>query len=67
MLDPTDPSDRLLAPDDLHKRWGVSKGTAANWRSAGKGPRFIKLGNGIVRYRLSDVIAFEDAGLVSSN
>ena len=33
---------------------GLAKGTLQNWRYAGKGPRFVKLG-GTVRYRASDL------------
>jgi len=45
--------DRTLAT-----RWGCSPKTLRNQRSLGKGCRFTRLGR-LVRYRLSDVLAFE--------
>lgn len=45
--------DRALAA-----RWGCSPKTLRNQRSLGKGCRFTRLGR-LVRYRLSDVLAFE--------
>lgn len=51
----------LLLPQELAARWRMHRGSLANLRSAGTGPAFVKLG-AAVRYRLSDVIAFEDAG-----
>lgn len=32
-----------------------SEKTLANWRSQGKGPRFVKLGGGRIRYDWADV------------
>jgi predicted DNA-binding transcriptional regulator AlpA len=37
-----------------------SEKTLANWRSAGKGPVYVKLGGGRVRYRWSAVNAWLD-------
>lgn len=54
-----------LTPDDLAKRTGLSKGTLANWRYLGCGPKFRKCQSrpGAKRcrvyYLLSDVIAWE--------
>ncbi len=45
---------------DLSDRWRISKKTLANWRSAGLGPLHIKL-NGAVRYRLTDILAYEQS------
>lgn len=36
-----------------------SEKTLANWRSAGKGPKFVKVG-GLVRYRWPEVNAWLD-------
>jgi excisionase family DNA binding protein len=41
-------------------RLGVSRSTLQSWRSAGRGPRFIKLGR-LIRYRSSDVDAYLQA------
>lgn len=54
-----------LTTAELAKRWGMNPGTLRNWRSEGKGPRFVTLGrkrkgkNPPVRYRLSDVVEYE--------
>lgn len=53
-----DETDPLMPPKKTASIIGVSPGTLANWRVAGKGPRYIKLGDSRtspVRYRLSDV------------
>jgi len=39
--------------------------TLRNWRVRGEGPKFLKIGR-LVRYRLSDVLAWEEASLRSS-
>ncbi|NTE96734.1 helix-turn-helix transcriptional regulator [Agrobacterium tumefaciens] len=55
----------LLTDADLAKRWGVSAKTIKRWRSEGKTPESLKIGRrgGFgqgVRYRIEDVIAFEE-------
>lgn len=49
-----------LRPADLAERWAIPTKTLANWRSAGKGPAYIKVG-GTVRYTLADVELHEAA------
>ena len=51
----------FLTPAQLAERWGgaVTVGTLANWRANSKGPKFTKFGSR-VRYRLSDVLAYEE-------
>ena len=39
---------------------GLSRGTLANWRAEGRGPRYIKSGKQIL-YRVSDLEAWLDA------
>ncbi|MEQ9811521.1 MAG: helix-turn-helix domain-containing protein [Azospirillaceae bacterium] len=51
--------ETLLRQIDLARRWMLSERTLERWRSQGEGPHHIKIG-GCVRYRLSDVIAFEE-------
>ncbi len=56
----------LLTEPDLARRWGVTTRTIKRWRAAGKTPPSLPIGHkgGMgqgVRYRLDDVIAFEDA------
>lgn len=55
----TDPNESVfLTERDLATRWRWSVASLANQRSRGAGPRYLKIGAS-VRYRLSDVIAFE--------
>lgn len=51
--------NHLLTTADLAERWIMSEGTLENWRQRGLGPTFVKL-EGTVRYRLSDVQAYEN-------
>lgn len=56
----------LLTEPALAKRWGVSTRTIKRWRAEGKTPPSLPIGHKGgkgqgVRYRLDDVIAFEDA------
>ena len=70
MMRRSDPIDRtgrendLLTDAQLAVRWQLSRGTLANQRSQGRGPAYLKLA-GRVRYRLSDIEAYEQAGFVS--
>ncbi len=52
--------NELLTADELAKRWRgqIKKGTLANWRSQGKGPRFIKMA-GVILYPLEKVKEYE--------
>ena len=55
--------DKFLTAEELAERWHMNPGTLANWRIAGKGPKYLKLGNGQahkVLYRLSDIIDYEN-------
>ena len=54
----------LLTDAQLAVRWQLSRGTLANQRSQGRGPAYLKLA-GRVRYRRSDIEAYEEAGFVS--
>src|SRR5512132_2193160 len=54
----------LLTDAQLAVRWQLSRGTLANQRSQGRGPAYLKLA-GRVRYRLSDIEAYEQAGFVT--
>lgn len=50
-------SDLLWTSAEAAEATGVSEKTLTNWRSLGKGPRFLKPGGprGPVRYRPADV------------
>ena len=45
---------------------GVRVKTLRNWRVQGVGPRFVRTGRKLVRYRLSDVLAWQEANLRGS-
>jgi hypothetical protein len=45
---------RLLGPADVSSMLGVPVATLANWRCAGKGPPYLRVGRH-VRYRREDL------------
>ena len=52
----------LLTPEQLSQRWSVAIGTLTNWRTAGKGPAWVKLGTGkrgAVRYPMAAILEWE--------
>ncbi|WP_159941830.1 MULTISPECIES: AlpA family transcriptional regulator [unclassified Nocardiopsis] len=51
--------DKHLSPEELAAREGVPVATVYQWNHRGVGPRFMKIGRH-VRYRLRDVIVWED-------
>ena len=64
-------TSRLLTPEELAERWDYTVETLANWRSDNRGPRFVKMAEkgtskAGVRYRLSDVEAYEANHLVGT-
>ncbi len=53
--------DRLLTPAQAAERLGIRTETLKNYRkrtSPTTGPKFIRLNDRMVRYRLSDLVAF---------
>jgi predicted DNA-binding transcriptional regulator AlpA len=52
--------EQYLSVDDLAERYGVAVQTVYHWNHRRSGPRYIKVGR-LPRYRLSDVIAWEDS------
>lgn len=54
----------FLSDIDLAERWRCSPKTLRNQRSLGLGCPFVRLGR-IVRYRLSDVAAYEASAAVT--
>ena len=53
-----------LTSKQFAERIGISSESLDIWRCQGKGPTYVKLGPGkksAVRYRLSDVIAWENS------
>lgn len=53
-------TEKLLSPGDLAEREGVPLKTIYAWNYVGSGPRYLRVGR-FVRYRLADVVAWEDA------
>jgi hypothetical protein len=51
-----------LQRPDLSKRWKVPEATLSQWASQKRGPKYARFGRH-VRYRLSDVIDWENAQL----
>ena len=49
----------LLTTGQVARRWQVSVGHLQNLRSHGRGPTFIRLGRGGIRYRLDDIRDYE--------
>lgn len=45
----------LLTPEQTAERLGVTVGTLANWRTAGDGPPYVKMGSKLVRYPEDDL------------
>lgn len=54
-----------VSPEEAAARLGVEPSTLANWRWAGRGPLYVKIG-GRVRYRLLDIAEFLDSQTRSS-
>lgn len=58
--------DRLMSIKELMERWEVSRRTLEIWRKEAKGPQPIDIG-GKFKYRLSEVIAYENQNRVDQN
>ena len=51
--------DRLLTPSQAADRLGLTRETLKKYRKSGSlGPTFVRLNDRVVRYRLSDLLAF---------
>ena len=59
---PSNIDDPLLDTPQAGEFLNINHGTLMNWRSQGIGPAFIKVGSRMVRYKLSDLMAFRDSG-----
>lgn len=55
--------DASLRPSAAGAVLGVSPKTLSNWRCAGRGPAYARIGARIV-YRLSDLLAYRSARMV---
>lgn len=52
-----------LSENDLAKRWGITTRTLRKWRADGLDPKWIVIGKNTIRYRMIDVLAYEEANL----
>jgi predicted DNA-binding transcriptional regulator AlpA len=50
-------ADKLLTPEAVAERIGVTEKSLTNWRGAGTGPAFVRAGR-LIRYREADVTAW---------
>lgn len=55
----------LWTQEQLAQHWLLSEGTLERWRCEGIGPVYLKI-RGQVRYRISDIMAFEEQSLRKS-
>jgi hypothetical protein len=49
----------FLTTEELARRWRYSYGSVCNMRRLGTGPSFVRLPGGAIRYRVSEVLAYE--------
>lgn len=52
----------LLDENEAAASLSVAVQTLRNWRWKGEGPRYVKVGSRLVRYRRADLAAFVEAG-----
>ena len=55
--------ERFLTQQELADRWQFKTRTIEGWRRRGVGPVYVRIERR-VRYRLTDIKAYEDAGQV---
>jgi predicted DNA-binding transcriptional regulator AlpA len=58
--------EKHLSPEQLAEREGVALGTVYTWNKSASGPPYLRVGRH-VRYRLVDVLAWEESRLVYSS
>lgn len=51
-------NDKYITTKELSKRWKINPNTIEHWRSAGFGPKFIRIGRKIL-YSLNSISEFE--------
>lgn len=55
----SDDREQMMTTADVASRFAVSVSTVERWRFEGRGPQAVRLPTGSVRYRRSDVLAWE--------
>lgn len=58
---------KQISPEEAAEFLGVSTRTMENMRRQGNGPKFVRLSHKLVRYRLCDLIEFQEARLRCNN
>jgi hypothetical protein len=53
-------TEQLLTQEEVAFRWKISEATLERDRSLKQGVRYLKIG-GLIRYRLQDVLDYENA------
>ena len=54
----------MMDEKELSARWSISVRTLQNWRNNKKGPTYVKLNSDIVRYKISDVVEYENKTII---
>ena len=62
-----DPSNTFLSDAEVEDRWGRKRGYMVEQRAQSRGPKFVRLSPRVVRYRLADLLAFEQRNTFASN
>jgi hypothetical protein len=57
--------EQLMTQEELAYRWKISEATLERNRSMKQGVKFLKIG-GLIRYKLSDVLAYEAQSTVET-
>lgn len=52
--------DEMMDTKELAMRWSMDYQYLINMRNKGRGPTYYKLGTGAVKYKVADIIAYED-------
>jgi hypothetical protein len=62
-----DPEETFLTDSQVEKRWNAKDGYMSELRAQGTGPPHVRLSPRIIRYRLGDILAYEQAQRFDSN
>lgn len=58
---------KTMSQQELADHWGMPVRTLAAWRYQGRGPAYLKLNGGTIRYRVEDVEAYESENLMGAD
>lgn len=58
---------RQIPQDQAAEFLGVSERKMEKWRREGDGPKFVRLGSKLVRYRICDLLEFQESRLRQNN